>query len=375
MDGVFNHCDAGDSARCNGFAYYHLYQNQADCPYVGNFEACDFANDLDYNNPCTLQFILDVCKYWIDEFKIDGIRFDNTKGFYRPSDRGVGLAKLLSSLRDHLASQGADGQNFMTSLEHSWDYDALDVVNKVGATSCWYDPCRSIARDMLKWRYIGRQIMRMLNASRDLSQGHVATAYIENHDHETFMQIAGSRDWWYMTQPWMIAMFTMPAAPMLHNGQEWGQMAWFPEPGEDESRESRVKSRPLSWDQSSDDIGKALMKRYKLLIKLRQDHPGLREPGFYPADWQSSTLDHEGYGVDEFRKLVVYTRFGDDGSGKTGYYVVALNFSDNEQLVVPRFPLNGKWKDLLSGEQIDVTDGRFGFNVSSNWGRVYYLRK
>lgn len=130
--------------------HYWLYQDPADSPYVGNYAEAAFFQDLDYANRCTLEYIRDACIYWIDQFQIDGIRLDNTLGIYRSGDRGHGLPKLLSELRGHLSRTG--NKNFAFILEHSWDYTAIDVVNKVGATSCWLDPYRSQSMS-----YLGEQ--------------------------------------------------------------------------------------------------------------------------------------------------------------------------------------------------------------------------
>jgi glycosidase len=380
MDGVFNHAQKDPSP--NGFAYYHLYQDPADSPYVGNFEDHDFATDLDYANGCTLEFILDVCKYWIDVFKIDGIRFDNTKGFYDANDRSVGISKLLSDLRAHFSDPGPgviiEQGNFDLTLEHSWDYEAIDVVNKVGATSCWYYPSFWAARQMLSDRRINRSLMRALNASRDFGAGRLGTAFIENHDHATICMHAGSRQEWWRTQPWMIALCTMPAAPMLHNGQEWGQMEWFPEMGNEEQRfpdVHRVSPRPLYWAQKDDPYGRDLRGIYQLLIGLRQAHPGLREPGFYPADWQSGTFDGDGFGIDEGRQLAVYHRYGAAGDGTTEYFIIALNFTQDWHDVTLSFPFNGEWQDLLNPDRITVTTNRYGIGIPSNWGRVFFKKQ
>ena len=192
------------------------------------------------------------------------------------------------------------------------------------------------------------------------------------------MAHAGSRDEWWRTLPWMIALFTAPGSPMLHNGQEWGQIEWFPEMGDEEKKfpgVPRVKSRPLTWTQSDDEIGKALRDKYKFLADLRAAHPGLRSPGFFPADWQSATLDGEGFGIDEARQLAVYHRFGPDGAGQTEYFYVALNFSQNDAVSSLSFPCNGTWSDLLSADQIQVTTNSYQVTVPKNWGRVYFAKQ
>ena len=44
-------------------------------------------------------FVFDVCRYWIEVFEIDGIRFDYTLGFFDPGNQGErGLPTLLKRL-------------------------------------------------------------------------------------------------------------------------------------------------------------------------------------------------------------------------------------------------------------------------------------
>ena len=82
----------------------------------------------------------------------------------------------------------------------------------------------------------------------------------------------------------MIALATCPGGMMLHNGQEWGQ---YEDIWEDDSNASpadaRVQARPLLWAQESDSIGQTLQARYSFLLTLRDQHPGLRTPNFYPT--------------------------------------------------------------------------------------------
>ena len=120
MDGVFNHV-------YTGFPYQQFYQKYAaDCPYTGQFGGqFDGLQDLDFNKRCARQFIRDVCFYWIDTFKIDGLRFDNTVNFY--SDKTLnGLPMLLEEIQAHM--QGLGEANFSLTLEHL-DLNAAQVTN------------------------------------------------------------------------------------------------------------------------------------------------------------------------------------------------------------------------------------------------------
>lgn len=371
MDGVFNHAEADPPDR--GFAYYWLYQDPADSPYVGNFAAHDFFQDLDYANRCTLEFMRDVCTYWIDEFEIDGIRFDNTLGMYKPDDRGHGLPKLLAELRGHLSE--TKRRNFALILEHSWDYAAIDVTNKVGATGCWFDKFRQLSEEYLGNRRIDGRIMRMLDAGKDFAAGRAPTTYIENHDHARFILKGGGRSAWWKTQPYMIALFTSPGAVLIYNGQEFGEDYWMPE-DDRFTTEKRVKERPLHWEYLADEPGQKLHALYRQLIKLRKEHPGLRSLNFYPSDWpeQQGALDRNGFGVDVERQIVVYHRWGPAEDGQLERFYIVLNFSDSMQRVELQFPENDGWEDLLSGWRPAVQNFRLQVDVGSNWGHVFFKK-
>jgi hypothetical protein len=82
--------------------------------------------------------------------------------------------------------------------------------------------------------------MRLLDAGRDFGPGRVPTIYIENHDHARIMRKAGTRPFWYLTQPYAIALFTSPGATLIYNGQEFGMDNDMPKDGPD-----RVRARPL----------------------------------------------------------------------------------------------------------------------------------
>jgi glycosidase len=372
MDGVFNHADAVPPDR--GFPYYWLYQEPADSPYVGNFAEHAFFQDLDYNNRCTLEYIRDACIYWIEEFRIDGIRFDNTQGIYRPGDRAHGLPKLLSELRAHLSTP--EQKNFAMILEHSWDYAAIDVTNAVGATSCWLDKYRSLSMSYIGDRPAGipqlePSIMRMLDSGRDFDSGRVPTIYIENHDHKRFMLKAGGRSSWYLTQPYIIGLLTCAGAPLLYNGQEFGQDNDMPESGA-----GRVVPRPIEWQNSALDPGPKVFETYRRMIEIRRQHPGLRSLNFYPRDWDEgwTQRDPQGFGIDRARNIVVYHRWGDDGSGRLERFYVALNCSADTQRISFEVPDIGPWTDLIGGGVASAPSGRLDVDVGSSWGAVYHKR-
>lgn len=381
MDGVFNHADVNKKQEGVGFPYYWLYHNPENSPFIGNF-AKDFGFvDFNYENKCTQEFMFDVCKYWLDKYQIDGIRFDFTLGFFIAGNN-KGMPQLIKDLRSDFDKK--DRKNISLMIEHLTDnrYDAIDVTNKVGATGCWFDPFMYEAWRLGNAQTVDTKIMRPMDTHRDFAPGIAPVVYIENHDHGTIVnKVGGSRigtdvrpNNWFKTQPYAIALLTLPGTILIHNGQEFGDEYFVPQP--DANAPDRVSSRPVNWDKLNDDIGQRLFGLYKKLIEIRKNHPSLRSPNFDPNnyDQRNTHFNSEGYGVDVERKIVIYRRWGDGLDGQLENFVIVLNFSATNQITDIPFPSDGIWKDLLNDNQdYTVTEGQLrNQKINSNWGRILY---
>lgn len=377
MDGVFNHVCPDYDPNYGGFSYRYLYKNPDASPYVGNFGGT-FGGliDLDYNNGCTQEFIRDVCYYWIDEFKIDGIRFDNTTNYYIPGNKS-GIPTLLSDIRNKVTDP-----NFSLTLEHI-DISAANVVDNTDATSYWSNSLYNDCFDGLWNNTIRPQALTDLDAHFWLhSTNKIATTYLSNHDHSHVTWQCGANDnsgsmKWYKVQPYAIALFTSPGTPMIQNGQEIGEDHWIPE--DDKGSNRRVKSRPLRWEYESDYIGTTLNDRYTKLIQIRLKYDALRSDNFYPSQWQNwqTQFDLQGYGLDTSRKLMIFHRWGNDTAGVLHHFMIAINFSDTHQHVDIPVPMNGVWKDILDDTSHSLlTDAYWirNYQVNSNWGVIFHLQ-
>jgi 1,4-alpha-glucan branching enzyme len=371
MDGVFNHV-------YTGFPYKLFYQYyDQDCPFTGTFYGeFDGLQDLDFNQRCTQELIWDVCRYWIENFQIDGIRFDNTVNFYEKGDNR-GLPRLMEDINNHM--QAAGEANFSLTLEHL-QMNAVEVTMNTCATSYWDNALYGHCFDGLWHGRIQPGLLNALNNYRYLQgTGKAPTLYLSNHDHSHVAWQAGARDnagalQWYRTQPWVIALLTAPGAVMIQNGQEFAEDHWIPE--DDQGSGRRVQSRPLHWDYCTDRFGRALRQVYTRLIHLRQQYPVLRGGGFAPHYWEEwqTRFNFEGLGIDTQRQLLVYRRYHIDEAGHWTHALVALNFSsDNHFLELP-FPENGTWVNLLADSpwSITVNDRCCGVELPSYWGCIFY---
>jgi 1,4-alpha-glucan branching enzyme len=371
IDGVFNHV-------YSGFPYKRFYQEyDQDCPYTGPFHG-EFAGlqDLDFGHTCTQEFIRDVCYYWMETFKIDGIRFDNTVNFYQKGDNR-GLPKLMEDIDERLAALGEE--HFSMTLEHL-QMDAVEVTLNTGATSYWDNALYGECFHALWEGQIRPGLYNALNNNRYLEgSGKVPTIYIGNHDHSHVTWRAGARTnegsaKWFRTRPYVIALLTSPGAPLIQNGQEFAQDHWMLE--NDQGSGRRVQLRPLHWSYPGDKFGRPLVELYTKLTGLRRTYAALRSDEFTPDYWEEwqTQFNPQGLGVDTAKQLLIYWRGGDDEDGNRQQFVIVLNFSDSNQWVSVPFPEDGHWTDLLSDPRwhLTVHNRRHGFTIGSNWGHVFY---
>jgi pullulanase len=380
QDIVLQHASQGSNT--NGFPYYWLWENPTDSPFVGAFTAANTYGMLpiDYGNACTEQFVVDVCSYWIETFKLDGLRFDEATGFTQQGVQSKGAPGVIGSLQTWLASQ--EIKNVSLILEDSWGYDAVGDANNMNASGTWFDMFRSVPfgtfSGFIQIGQMSSAYMRTLNSSYQFNFPISPVTYIENHDHSTVTYLAGGRDQWAETQPYLIALATCPGAIMIHNGQEWGQVEelWENDMGAPKQFQ-RVQPRPLDWSQEADATGTAMHAIYAQLMALRQTYSSLRSPNFYPDayDLTWTQFSPDGYGIDVNRKIVIYHRFGPIPDGKTERMIVVLNFTGATQNVDIPFPIDGSWTDMINNSQVvEVTGFKLsGYPVPSNWGCVFWI--
>src|SRR5579872_1900782 len=238
LDIVLQHATDGGGS---GFPYYWLWQDPTQSPFVIANSSTPGGIPLNYANPCTLNFITDVCKYWLDQFSVDGFRFDQVSGFDNVPTQGA--KPLMSNLKSYLASIGKNV--FPLMIEDTWDFNVVNDTNNIQSTHGWFDMFRSYPAGNLGFGNRPQPpYIRVLNAAQDFNFPIGPVIYLENHDHTTITSQAGGRDWWFRVQPYMIALATCSGAVLLANGQEFGRSVSFAEPFAPGS-EDRVKSRPL----------------------------------------------------------------------------------------------------------------------------------
>jgi maltooligosyltrehalose trehalohydrolase len=384
LDAVYNHISGN-------FGYNTIYEQLGkENPVTGRFgEPFLDIPDVDFSKPFARQLIASVNRHYLNEFGVDGFRYDYTIGYFDGVHIGnVGLSHLLWATREHAKS--ISRPNIIQCIEH-FNPDILEAFNKTYANACWYENLRADTEKHYSQGSFDENLIRHL----DLDYAGYATqlqgvegvakspfAYLETHDSSRLISYFPARDGkdyfnmdqgdryasWFLTQPYAIALFTGQATPMIHNGQEFGENYIIPEKG----MERVLNLRFLRWENTEDTPGRMLLSLYQRLIALRKRYPALRSRGpnsFYYYDHYNPQTG----GAGDFHPPTGIYFFKRQAGNQV--ILVALNFTSQEPQVPHPFPAVGRWRDLLHGSTIVNTSTNRcpAAVVPSNYGRIYLL--
>jgi 1,4-alpha-glucan branching enzyme len=351
MDMVLNHA-FGTSP------YVMLYWDKADnrptaeSPFYNPIAKHDYnvGYDMNHESPDTKYYVSRVLRYWLNEFHVDGYRFDLSKGFTQKNTLGNTAAwgnydasriAILSAYHDTITKANPKA---VLILEHFADNNEEKELS---------------TKNMMLWgnmNYNYGEAAKGNNGSGNLSWGVYTqrgwtnsnlVTYMESHDEEREMYrcitsgvVSGS----YSIKDTATALKRESLAATFFLTIPGPKMIWqFGEMGYDYSinypsgtSNSRLDQKPPRWDYLSQPNRDELFKDYAALLKLRENNPLFRTTNF--------TLDVVG--------AVKKIKLTYDNKSA----VVLGNFDVVSQNVNPEFYHTGTWYDYLSGDSLVVTN-------------------
>lgn len=291
----------------------------------------------DYGRGEVRQYLRDNALMWLEEYHVDGLRFDCTQfirtvnGSDHELPEGWSLLQWINSevsqrfpgrilIAEDLMNNrwltkdvGAGGAGFASQ------WDAMFVHPIRWAVVASTDEQRSLAaiRDAICYRYNDDAFDRVI--------------YSESHDEvanglQRVPQEINPDDpkGWYARKRSTLAaamVFTAPGIPMIFQGQEFLEGGWFRD------------TVPVDWDQCEEFHG--IVRLYRDLIRLRLNRDGFTR-GLCGQFTQVTHLHEE-------RKVIAFHRWDKGGAGDD-VVVVANFFSEAQYDYVIGFPAQGTWK-------------------------------
>ncbi len=235
------------------------------------------------------EYVINALRLWVEQFHIDGIRFDCT--------RAIKYYDLLQWFNNEAHSR-VGFKPFYTIAEHvPQDPTIAGVEGPVDAA--WHDNFyRQMSATAIGTNKDGREpyntseVLRLLDSRKDgFSSGYNTIQYLNNHDEQRVMYQLGAMANTFDDAAFRRAklgaslLLTAPGIPMLWMGEEFGQ----PTP-------KTLEPQPLQWGLLENDRNKGLFQHYSHLIKLRKENPALYSDNFEPV------LDLPGRGIIGFKR-------------------------------------------------------------------------
>lgn len=329
-----------------------------------NEDGLAFFKDMDHWTPETQELILENLKMWIEDYRIDGFRYDYTQGIgwntAEPTKGVLGWTNAVDTLY---------GGQIYQIAEHLPGSPAL--IYHSGLTGGWHDSFRDEIFDDTRFQntsltdyenhvlglseYPGNDTPNSPGSYGGRTEPVNATI---THDEQSLIyemtQFQGipiaealQRDKLYAT-----FVFTSLGIPMLWQGQEFSAPRGWANDG------LKLNYRPLEWDWTLVSRGIEHMAYYKTLIRQR-----LKNPALYQGELKK-LFRYEG------AKTIVYGF--EDAATNSKIMVVANLHPFNQTPTNLPWLGDGTWYDVFDQSQMTVTGNAIAsFPINAFTAKVY----
>lgn len=300
--------------------------------------------DFNHESAATRAVVERVSRHWIEEYRIDGYRFDLSKGFTQKntgenvaawSAYDAGRVATWKRIYDQIRSYD---KTAYVILEHFADNAEEKELANYGMLF-WGNlnhDYRSLAKGVstANPQWIAHKV-------REWEKPYVI-GYMESHDEERLLFDVlqnGNRNGSYNPRNLSTALDRAKLAAAFFLPIPGPKMIWqFGELGYDVSinQNDRTGMKPIRWEYQQQPERRKLFQVYAELIRLK-----LTEPAFSTDDF-SLSLD------GPVKRIYLHHADMD-------VYIVG-NFDTKKHLVTADFPRAGTWYDYFSGRETTITD-------------------
>jgi glycosidase len=316
-----------------------------------------FGADFNHESISTQQLVDRINAYWLTEYKVDGFRFDFTKGFTNTPGDGSSYDPSRIAILERMASQiWKVKSDAYVILEHFGpNNEEIELANYGmmlwGNNNYNYaEASMGYTSDLTSVSYLGRgwSVPNLVS-------------YMESHDEERLMYKTityGATQGNYNTKDFKTALKRMELDALFFLTVPGPKMIWqFGELGYDVSIDlgGRTSEKPIRWDYFPDPDRHRLYLIYKLLNNLRKTQPAF---GTYDYSYSLSAplkqlkLNHPSMKVN-----------------------ILGNFGLATSSINPSFPQTGMWYEYFSSDSVNVVNVNDQINLNPGEYRLYTTMK
>jgi 1,4-alpha-glucan branching enzyme len=342
--------------------YYENGKVSADNPWYNMDspnQAYSWGYDFNHESPDTKYFIDRVNAYWLDSFRVDGFRFDFTKGF--TNNVGDGWAydasriAILKRMADAIWAVNSDAY---VILEHLTANSEESDLSKYGML-LWGNMNHSYNQATMG--YENESDFSWIYYKKRSWTEPGLVGYMESHDEERLMfknLEYGASSASYDIQDRYTARARMELAGVFFFPVPGPKMIWqFGELGYDYSidYDCRVCNKPIRWDYFDKGSRKRIYQTWSSLIDLK-----LHEPSF-------SSDDFNIYTAEAGKRIEINH---DDMDVR-----ILGNFDVESLSMDPSFSRTGWWYSFFEGDSIEVSDVNETIMLEPGAYRLYTTRR
>lgn len=318
--------------------------------------------DFNHLSAHTQEFIDRVNTFWLTEFKVDGFRFDFTKGFtnYQTGNQGWDYDVIRINILKRMASKiwEVNPQAYVI-LEHFTANQEEKVLAEYGML-IWGN-MHSAYRDAIRASNPSSNFSNISYKQRQWNVPHLV-GYMESHDEQRQMYenltSGNTSNPAHNIRTLSTALKRMELGNLFFLTIPGPKMIWqFGEIGYDYSIDygCRLCPKPVRWDYLDDYRRRYLYNFIASLLNLRRSHEVFRTTDFTlslgnPAKFIK--LNHLQMNV-----------------------VIVGNFAVTASNVTPGFQHTGWWYDYFKGDSIQVTNLNQVISLQAGEYRLYTNKK
>ncbi|WP_340103054.1 alpha-amylase family glycosyl hydrolase [Rhodohalobacter sp. 8-1] len=370
LDVVYNHAhDKSPLVRMFG-------TNSSENPLLGPGHAYNVFFHLNHDNSYIKYWLDRMNRHWLEEYNIDGYRFDLSKGFASNVDN--------QSLLDGRNEQRITNLKRMADEIWSYDPEAYVILEHFAANSeeielsdygmmLWGNHNHNYSQASMGYTQESN-FSGIHFANRGWSNPHLV-GYMESHDEQWIMlknRKFGNSDTEYDVTDFRTAIdrqkltgsffLTIPGPKMLWQfgelGYGWGEGECL-KPGGSGSGDctpsdpGRTDEKPIRWEYADNSVRYNLYRTWSELLRLRES-----SPVFTSAETQfSSSLSGEIKSLELLHNDM--------------NAVIVGNFGVFGQSASITLPETGTWYDFVSGTELNATETNQSFEMAPGEVRIY----
>ena len=342
-------------------------------------------SDFNHQSDLTKYFTKRVIKHWIEEYKIDGFRWDLTKGFTQncgPSDEGCTnnyQADRVAVLKEYADYSWSLDPNHYVIFEHlGGDNEEREWANyrlNEGKGIMMWGKMTSPYNQLSMGFGSDASIERMRSESRGFN-GKRLVGYAESHDEERLMyknlQYGNSANSNHNVKNLNTALSRMSAIGAVSLLVPGPKMIWhFGELGMQQSLDTctdgtvdgcRLDTKPQpQWDENWLNIAqrKQIYDDWSILNSLKTNNDVFKA---------SSTISPYNNN-NLLQRIYIWNDNLPNTSLKN--VVILANFDVNTQSIPAGFPYAGTWYDLMDNTAFEVSNTNQGMSINPGEFRVF----